>query len=278
MADWNELAGPAAELLGQTVGDALASGKYDQIQSLLEKTKNGYAGLPGTERLTPQHVGRSELGGVTEDSRYGGAENEALRRLMELSSGGMGAGDRAKLEQAKLHGLSVARGLRGATEDSLRRRGLYSSGAELAGDLAAQQAGINTTYQGDLATAASASDRALQALQAGGNLATSLGSRDLQQKNMAAQANDRIDQFNAVRDDSADRYNSPLAQEDALTRLKGMGATDQQIASLLSGQAKNSAAKGGGYGRQAGELLSAIFSSKDEKKTKNSADDDEKNY
>ncbi len=257
-SDAAELAGPTGELLGKLIGDAVASGNYGQIQALLAKLKQGYADLPGSERLNPKDVGPSQLGGVTEDPRYAGAENEALRQLMAESQGGMNDSDRAKLEQAKLKGLATAAGMKGGTEDSLRRRGLYSSGAELASDLSSQQGGINAAYQGDLATAAAASDRSLQALAAGGRMATTLGSRDLEQKNSAASANDRIAQFNAGRDDTANMYNSDLAQKDMLQRLKGMGATDAQITALMNAQGKGAGAKGASYGGQVGSLLSAL--------------------
>jgi hypothetical protein len=252
----DEMAGPTGELLGEGIGDAIASGNYAQIQKMLADLRAQYAALPGKAPLGPVPVGQSALGSVVEDPRYGGAENEALRRLMEISaSGGMTAADKARLEHGKLAGLAVSRGMRGATEDSMRRRGVYGSGAELASDLSGQQAGINTAYQGDVATSAAASERALEALKAGGGLANQLGSRDLTQKDMAASANDRISQFNANRMDASDLYNSGLAQANALARLAGTGAMDQQTMQLLASLAKQLSSKGGGYGRQLGDLF-----------------------
>lgn len=261
--DSSELAGPSGELLGEAIGDAIASGNYAKIQELLNELKQGYANLPGATPVGPVPVGRSQMDTVVEDPRYSQAENEALRSLMGIANaGGMSDADKAKLDRAKLAGLAVARGMKGGTEDSLRRRGLYSSGASIANDLASQQGGINTAYQGDVATAAAASDRALEALKAGGTMANQLGSRDLTQKDMAAQANDRIQQFNAARMDTAGMYNSGLAQANALARLKGMGATDEQISRLLASLAKQASTKGGGYGRQAGDLFGAATDGK----------------
>lgn len=258
MADSDELAGPTGELLGSALGDLIASGNYAKIQQMLEELKAQYAGLPGVKPVGPVPVGQSQLGSVVVDPRYGGAENEALRQLMGLANaGGMSAADKSKFEQSKLAGLAVSRGMRGASADSLKRRGLYSSGAEISSDLAAQQAGVNTAYQGDVATSAAASERALEALKAGGGLANQLASRDLTQKDMAAAANDRISQFNAARMDTAGMYNSGLAQSNALARLKGMGASDQQIMQLLASLAKQISSKGGGYGRQLGDLFGA---------------------
>jgi hypothetical protein len=258
MADSSEMAGPSGELIGQLIGEAIAQGNYQKVQDLLNELKTGYANLPDATPVHPSATGPSQLGAVTEDPRYAGSENEVLRQLMALASGGgMSAGDKAKLEQAKQAGMSVSRGLSGAAEDSLRRRGIYDSGASIASQLSGAQAGANTANQGDVATAAASSDRALTALRAGGEYANALGSRDLTQKDMAANANDRINQFNAARTDSADMYNSKLNQENMLAKLKGMGMADAQIAALLTSMAKGSTAKGGGFGRQFGELFGA---------------------
>lgn len=242
------------EFAGGLIGEIDAMDNEAMIQYLLNQMRQRYEELPDAERLNVQNVGRSELSDVREDPRYKNAEDEALRRLMALSEGGMSESDKAKLEQAKLAGLDYERGVRGRDEALMKRRGMANSGALIASELAAQQGGIDRAYKGDLATSIAASDRAMRALEAGGDLATTLGSRDLNQKNLAAGANDRIAQFNAQRNDTGDLYNATLAQRNALTRNKGL----DEAAMLQLMQENNNAEavrrRWRGYGKQAGAL------------------------
>jgi hypothetical protein len=260
MADTTDSAlyGPSGELLGQALGDAIAQGDYSKVQQLLQELKSGYSNLPGAKPVTPGKLGATALGGVTEDPNLSRAENAALEQLMNLAtSGGLNDADKAKLEQAKLAGLATARGLQGANEQGLRSRGIYNSGAELAGDLNAQQAGVNTAHMGDVATAGSAADRALAALEQGGAYASNLAGRDLAQKDTVANAQDSINRFNATSDMNAQLYNSPLAMELALAKLKGIGGVDAAQMGQLNMLGGMASRKGAGYGRQIGDLFGA---------------------
>lgn len=247
--------GSVGGLVGEGMGDLTSMQNNANIQELLDQWKNRYNTLPATSDVNPQAVGQSQLSGVSMDPRYKAAENLALSSLMnEATSGGMTAADKQKLNQAKLAGLGVARGVQGQNEQNLRARGLFGSGAELAGDLSAQQGGVDTAYQGDMATAGAASDRALAALEAAGGFASQLGSQDLTQQDTTAKANDAISQFNAGRQDKADFYDSGLAHQDALDQAKGLDAEASTDIAQNNKWGQQATDKGRGYGQQIGSL------------------------
>lgn len=247
------------EFAGGLIGEVGSMENNARIQRLLQEMRDRWDTLTPTEKVAVQNIAASQLGNVSEDPRYKNAENAALDRLMNIAtSGGMTAEDKAKLEQAKLAGLDYERGVRGRNEDLMKRRGQSSSGAMLASNLAAEQGGINRAYQGDVAASAAASERALQALEAGGNFAEKLGSRDLSQKDLAAQANDAISRFNATRGDTAQYFNAKSAHQDALDKARGMDDAAAMEAEQNRKWADATQRKWRGYGKQAGALGDSI--------------------
>lgn len=250
------LAGQVGEFGGELVGEVDAMSNDQAIAYLLKKMQQRYEEMPATERVNATPVGRSELGGVKEDAAYKAAEDQALREMLSSAlKGGMTDRDKAKLAEAKLSGLSYERGVRGAQEQSLRSRGLAGSGADVASALAAQQGGIDRAYRGDIQTAADSSDRALAALSAAGNYASRLGGRDLEQKNLAAGANDRISMFNAGRTDDASMYNSRVGHQDWLDQNQGLDNQALLEMGIQSKGADDKRRKWRGYGKQAGGLV-----------------------
>lgn len=248
------IGGQIGEFAGGLIGEVDAMDNDAMVQYLMNLMKQRYEELPDAQRVDYTPLGRSELSDVSEDPRYRNAEDEALRRMMETAtSGGMTDQDKAKLEQAKLAGLDYERGVRGRDEALMKRRGI-GSGALISAQLQAQQGGIDRAYKGDMMTASDAADRALAALEAGGRYANALGSRDLNQKNMTASANDRIAQFNAQRGDAEELYNSSLAHRNALDRAEGLdreAGIEMGFNDMWGQRTRN---KWRGYGKQAGSL------------------------
>jgi hypothetical protein len=246
------------EFGGQIAGDVSAMSNDAHVQRLLDEMRARYEALPDAEKVHYAPLLRSALNDVVEDPRYKHAENDVLDRLMELAtSGGMTDADKAKLEQSKLSALDYERGVRGRDEQTMMRRGEGGSGALLSAEIAAQQGGIDRAYKGDLDTAASSSDRALQALTAGGDLASRLGGRDLQQQDAAASADDLISRFNASRADEMDMYNSSLNQRNALARLGGLDKESGMEIGNEKALGERERRRWRGYGKQAGALYDA---------------------
>lgn len=249
------------ELAGGLIGEVDAMRNDSQIQYLLNMMRKRWEDLPDAERVNFAPTGRSELDDVSEDPRYRNAENDALDQLMALArEGGLSDADKAKLEASKLSALDYERGVRGRDEELMKRRGLANSGALLSSEITAQQGGIDRAYKGDVATAASAADRALAALTAGGSFAERLGSRDLNQKSRAATANDAISRFNASRADAMDMYNSRLDHENAMDRYSGLDKEAGMEIGMNDEWGERTRRKWRGYGKQVGALGDSLDS------------------
>ncbi len=211
--------GPAAEVGGSIVGQLMAQGNYDQIAKLREEAMQrfGKVDLATLEQLAKEQLGPSQLGGVAMDSNYKSTQDAALKKLMGIAeSDGMDAQSQQRLHAARQEAFGVARGLTGAANQDLAQRGMLGSGAQVQGALTAQQGGINREYDGAIRASSDASQRALEALMAGGKMATGMGQNDLAQKNLAAGANDRIAQFNLGHKTDAEQ-----ALVDARLRIAG---------------------------------------------------------
>ncbi len=187
------------EVAGSVIGQMMAQGNYDKIAKLREEAmaRFGNTNLSTLEALAKEQLGPSQLGGVKMDAGYKSTQDEALKKLMGISEAkGMDDQSVEKLNAAKQEAFGVARGMAGSATQGLAARGMLDSGARADASIRGQQAGIDREYQGSIHAASDASQRALEALMAGGKMAEGMGQNDLAQKNLAAGANDRIAQFN----------------------------------------------------------------------------------
>ncbi len=239
------------EVAGSLVGEMMAQGKYDEVAKLRKDAmaRFGNTNLSTLEALAKEQVGPSKLGGVSMDSKYKGAQDQALDKLMGISNaGGMDAQSVARMNAAKQEAAGVARGMQGAANQGLARRGMLGSGAQVQGALSAQQGGIDRAYQGDIKAASDASERALQALMAGGNMARGMGQTDLAQKNAAASADDRIAQFNL-----GHKTNAEQAVINAKMGIAGgMNGVGNQMAGDAMASAERTKGMARGVGKAAG--------------------------
>ncbi len=238
------------EVAGSIIGQMMAQGKYDEIAKIRQEAMDrfGNTNLSTLESLAKEQLGPSKLGGVQMDQKYKGAQDEALDRLMGISkANGMDAQSLAKLNAAKQAAFGVERGMRGAADDSLARRGMMNSGAAISSAQGSAQAGVDRAYQGDISAASDASERALQALMSGGTMAENLGRSDLAQKNLAAGAEDRINEFNLG-------HRTQGEQNLVDTRLKIAGA-QAGIGNLQAGDAAAAAEREQAMARGVGKAV-----------------------
>jgi hypothetical protein len=96
-----------------------------------------------------------------------------------------------------MQGAVKDRGARQAISDSMAQRGLGGSGMELQAQLQGQQAAGDRDAMSGLNIAAQAQDRALQAIQGSGQLASQYRNQDFQEQAARAKAQDAINEFNA---------------------------------------------------------------------------------
>lgn len=152
--------------------------------------------VPQLEQAIKQQP--TEFSKITQGVQERAAQNRALQELQNIgNSGGLRLQDKAALQEAQMASTNRARGDRMAIEADMARRGMGSSGFALQSQLGAQQADADRNARSSLTAAASAQDRALQALIQGGQLGTQMRSQGFQEQSAKAQAQDAINRFNS---------------------------------------------------------------------------------
>jgi hypothetical protein len=139
-----------------------------KAQEIANQARDAYGQIDG-ERLrqvVAEQLGPSALQALEVDPSYRQAQREALGAMKNISdSGGMTLQDKALLQQTQDEGAQRERASRMSALQSLRQRGQYSAGAEIAQSALAGQSAANRNAQVGLQTAAMAQQRALDALR-----------------------------------------------------------------------------------------------------------------
>lgn len=161
-----------------------------QLQQLVQQ------GVLTPEEAQAEFMGRSEMDGVSIDPAYKKAQMDALLGLQDISDGGLTAMDEVNLNKIRNEELTAARGQREAILQNAAQRGISGSGLELMSQMQNQQDAATRSSQRDMEVAATAQERALQALIQGGQLGGQMQAQDFNQQAQKAQANDAISQFN----------------------------------------------------------------------------------
>lgn len=159
--------------------------------------------LQSVGQLTPeleQEISQkdTELKGISVDPRTKEAQFRALDQLEELGQGGLRLSDQATLEKTLGDVSARSRGNREALNTSLKARGAYGSGAELAGKMIGESTDAGLAHEAGLDVAAQAQDRALQSIMAGGDLGGKLRGQDFEEQRSIAAAQDEIQRFNTA--------------------------------------------------------------------------------
>jgi len=247
------------EVAGSVIGQMLAQGKHDEVRRIREEAMQrfGNTSLSSLEAIAKEKLGPSALGGVSMDAKYKSAQDAALERLMGIANAeGMDAQSKAKLDAARMEAAGYQRGVEGAAESDLAQRGMLDSGALVAMKGRSAQAGVDRMHRDSVAAAGDASERALQALMAGGSMAERLGQIDLGQKNLAASAEDRIAQFNLGNRTAAEQglVNAKLAI------ARGMNGVGDQQAGDAEAEAARIQNTARGVGKAAGTAYNYVSS------------------
>lgn len=282
-----------APIAGGIIGAITKADSDAQARALIQKAVEQYDGigvppaeamrviteqLRSTGQMTPQleqtfQQADSEYKNIQTDHRGREAQYDALQQLEDLGhNGGMTLTDQANLEKT-LGGIDTkARGAREAISSSLKARGAYGSGAELAAKLQGQQADSQLAHETGLATAASARDRALEAIMHAGEMGGNIDNQDFNQKAKIAAAQDEINRFNAAnrqavagsnvnRGNTATDYNVRNTQRIADTNTQNNNANSVRNAELTQQQYENqlklAGAKANAYTGQANQVTDA---------------------
>lgn len=153
-------------------------------------------------QITPEEAqlflqDQSAMNDITLDPALRQAQMDALASLQDISSqGGLTAIDKARLNDITQEENARARGAREAILSSAEARGMGGSGMSIAAQLQNAQDSATRASNRGTDVAAQAQQRALDALQAAGQLGGQIGQQDFSQQAQIAQANDAISRFN----------------------------------------------------------------------------------
>lgn len=211
-----EIAAVAGPILGGIFGGGQAAADRAEARRQIEAAvaKLEAVGVPSAEamavtlqhlksagQLTPEYeeaIGQkdTELKNIQLDPRSKEAQYRALDELEQQGDGGLRLGDEAAMAEAMGTVQTKQRGARDAIEGSLKARGAFGSGAELASKLAANQEGAQEANAIGLKTAGAAQDRALQAIIQAGEMGGNIRGQEFGEQKAITSAQDAINAFN----------------------------------------------------------------------------------
>lgn len=209
--------------------DGIAPPGTEERKIILAQMKN--VGELHPEMEAAVTVRDSEMNGVTTDPRFQQAQIDTLRKMGELSDGGLTDGDRARMEQITSQQAAENQGMQGAIGQNLRSRGLGSSGMEAAMRSQAVQSGADRARMQALGVNATASERALRALGERSSMATSMRDQEFGEKARVATSQDAVNRFREANLAGVNQRNVNSANEAARRNLEN----DQAIANSNTG-------------------------------------------
>lgn len=178
-----------------------------QQQLILQKYQQTGQLDPAMESAIQQQA--SAQTGISLDPTTRSAQMSALSQLSNITQNqGMDAQEKNQIQQGINAVNTNEQGQTGAILQNAAARGVGGSGASLAAQLEASQAGANNASQNAMGAQAQASQRALSALSQQGALAGSIHGQDYNQALNAANATDSINQFNARNQNAAMQANT----------------------------------------------------------------------
>lgn len=206
----------------QLLGELLASHSKAQSREEAERIRQQISaelaniGDPALEAQVRQQLTTS-MDGVQTDPALRSAQMAALARLQGITdAGGMDPGFRADLENAAMDTAQRDRSNRLAILSDAQQRRTLNSGMALASQLMSASGAADRNRAAGVNAAAAARQRALQAIQATGQLGGSIRGQDFNENAAKAQARDAMAQFNSG-------AALKLLQHKTGTQLQGMG-------------------------------------------------------
>lgn len=180
----------------QAFNELLAIGLPPDLSKEIIMQKFQEAGIMTPEleqEIAQQHSKMAEL---QEDPETRNAQMEALNTFKSLSKTGLGATDKAALNQVRDQVQRDLEGKRQQILQNMQQRGMGGSGAELISQLQASQGSANQASEESDRLAAMAQERALSALGRSADLAGNVRSQDFSNESAKARAQDELSRFN----------------------------------------------------------------------------------
>jgi hypothetical protein len=159
-------------------------------------------------------LGESAFAGITEDEALRNNQMKSVYALDDIiNAGGFTAADQANLARLRSQEAQADRGRREAIQSNFAQRGMSSTPNELLAQLSSSQAATSRDAQRSLDTAGLAQQRMLDANTQRAQVAGNVRAQDYGQKAQAAEAADRIKQFNATNSFQESQQKAGIAQQ-----------------------------------------------------------------
>jgi len=190
------------------------------------------AGKLSPEAAEAALLGSNAFNDIKLDPSLQGAQKQALQQLQDIASqGGLTATDKAQLNDIQTEQNITAKGRNEAILSNARERGIGGSGLELTSRLLNEQEAANRASTQGTQVAANAEQRALQSLQAAGQLGGQMEAAQYGQQANKAAAQNAIDRFNAETQNQTNLYNVGTRNQAEAANL----AATQDIANKNTG-------------------------------------------
>lgn len=188
----------------------------DDLKVQLQKAV--YAGDITPEQAQTYLANPSLMNSVDGSPQGKAAQLQALSQLQGISTqGGLTPTDQAQLAEIESRNASAARGSREAIMQNARERGMGGSGTALLDEMVNGQESATRANQEGLGVAAQAQNRALQAIQASGQLGNQIETQNFGEGSAKAAAQDAINKFNTTNQNTTEAANV-AAKNAALAR------------------------------------------------------------
>jgi hypothetical protein len=177
-----------------------------------------------------QQLGTSELSGAGADPASIQAQRDALRQMQGIyEDGGYTDSERAQLQMSQRDAAMGERSQRMAVQQQAAARGMGGGGMELMGALAAQQGGANRANDSANQIAIAGQQRALQALQNSGQVASQMRGQSFGEDASRRQAADAWTAANVGAQNAWTQNRGDAAQQTFNNTVTGtQGLTGQQ--------------------------------------------------
>lgn len=215
----------AAQAIQTAINEIQATGTPPDLASpiLIKHLQDAGVYTPQMQQIIS--AGPSKEAQTQMDPAIKQAQMQALQLIQQRGQTGLGPQDIAALNQVKNQVAQDTEGKRQQIIQNMQSRGLGGSGAELAAALQGAQSGSNQESQQGLQIAGQASQNALQALAASGNLGTQLQQQGINLGLSTGSAADQMQRFNVANQMATQQQNTQAANQGQLYNL-GVGQQD----------------------------------------------------
>lgn len=186
----------AAELQQQALQTLMDAGAPPDVAKQLVLREYTAIGAPDTVLEPAAEKLVSKMQDVQTNQKYTKAQESALRQLQNLGQTGLTDAEKMEMMNAQDAAAQQAQQNRAAVVQNLAQRGMAGSGAEIAAQIAGNQAAQSQGQQNARNIMAQASQNALNAISQAGTLGTQLRGQEFQEKSAKAQAADEMNRFN----------------------------------------------------------------------------------